>query len=180
MTRTGSFRRAWQPLLLALIVTAAHAQSSETWQRSDGEFSALLIVTDEIETFLEAWSKPAAPGYSPPVKPAEKTARGEVVTAVVLFSGCSPAEDGNCSCDADFTVLRPDGSVYGEQRGVSVWDFPPPPGRNLQLSNGRLEFRIGAHDPAGSYRIQALVRDLVATRQVILEWKLEVVPPAAG
>jgi hypothetical protein len=169
------------------VVTAAHAQQTdgataprEPWQRSDGEFGALLIVTDEIESFLEAWSKPPAAGYAPSIKPAERARRGGVVTAVVLFSGCAAAEDGNCRCDADLTVLLPDGSVYGEHRGVPVWDSAPPPGHNLQLSNGRLKFRIEDHDPLGTYRIQALVRDLVAKRSVLLEWKIEVVPSEAS
>lgn len=172
-------------LLLLLLLSACVAQAGwreggaelrdDTWRRSDGAFDAMLVITDQIESFLEAWSKPSTPGYAPAIRTTRLTARGGIVTAVVLFSGCAPGEDGNCRCKADLKVLRPDGSTYAAHRGVPVWDWAPPPPGHLQLSNGRLRMRVEEGDPIGSYSIKALVSDLVAKRQVSLEWKIEVV-----
>ena len=177
-------RWPWATALLVFASAIAHAQwrqngveiPDEPWHRSDGQFGAMLVVIDNVDEFFEQWSRPTAPGYAPTIKPTHATARGGTVDAVITFSGCTAGDDGNCRCEVDFTVFRPDGSTYAAQTGVPVWRSVPPPDRNVQVSDGRLRMRVEADDPIGTYRIAALVRDLVAKRQVSLEWRIAVNP----
>jgi hypothetical protein len=171
-------------VLLAFIPISAAPQwkeggtnvPDEPWRRSSGKFGAMLVVTDRADEFLEAWSKPAAPGYVPSIKPSRTAKRQDVVDAILLFSQCEPDDQGSCNCEADFTVLKPDGSIYATHPHAKVWKSQPPPGTNLQVADARLRFRIEDTDQLGTYRIQAVVRDLVAKSQVSLEWQIAVEP----
>ena len=165
---------------MASIAIPAYAQwregearvPDEPWRRSSGKFGAMLVVTDKADEFFEQWSMPAAPGYVPKIRPARTAKRGDTVDAIVLFSQCSPDDQGQCECEVDFTVARPDGSIYATHPGAKAWQSQPPPGTNLQVSDGRLRFQIEDGDPLGTYRIEAIVKDVVAKRQVTLVWRI--------
>ncbi|MFN2424888.1 MAG: hypothetical protein ABR587_00425 [Candidatus Binatia bacterium] len=152
------------------------AVAKETWHQTDGDFGAMLIVTDRYKDFVQTWSHPTKDGSGPAITMADAAARGDEVAAVLTFARCSPGIVGKCQCDADFIVLRPDGSTYSTHRKVPVWNSAPPADENAQLALGRLRFRVEADDPLGTYQIRAVVRDLVAKRQVTLEWAITVKP----
>jgi hypothetical protein len=148
--------------------------ADEPWRRSDGDFGAMLVVTDRLDRFLGEWAKPDAPGHPPTVKRVSSAKRGDVVWGLILFSHCAPDRSRRCRAEADFTVLRPDGSTYATHDGAEVWRAAPPPRSNLQLATARLGFHVEKDDPLGTYRIRAVVKDLEAKRSVTLEQTLEV------
>ena len=126
----------------------------------DGDFAARLVVTDRLD--------------GPNLHPTKAAVRGEVVWGVVLFSHCKADAHGRCHAVADFTVLRPDGSVYDSHESAEVWSAMPPRRKGEQLSSTRLGLHIRPSDPLGRYRIRAVVKDLEAKRSVTLESALVV------
>jgi hypothetical protein len=167
---------------MLLAVTSVVAQSGptqrseppESWRASAGDFGAIMVFTDDPQKFLEEWSKP--PEAVPQISSVESARRGDTVVAFVFFSGCK-ANKGNCDCEVDFKLLRPDGSVYAEHSGVELWKGKPaPPGGNLQLSVANLGFRVEPQDPLGKYNLKAIVHDRNAKVDLSLERKIEVLP----
>lgn len=181
--------------LAFLLVAAAPASAQwresgkqvadDAWRKSDGEFAAMLVVTDRLDQFLLEWEKPDDPSHPPNISAAKSAKRGDVVWGIVIFTGCAPGEKKLCRADVDFEVLRPDGSQYASHKGAELWHAFPPAPHILQLSSARLGFQIELTDPLGTYRIRAVAHDKVAGRRVRLERTLEVQdrrpppPPAA-
>jgi hypothetical protein len=157
--------------LLLLIAAPASAQwkengravADEPWRRSDGSFGAMLFLTRDLESFQEQWARPASRGHQPKLDPTEESVRGETVSTVVLFHGCTAGVDRRCNAEATFRLLRPDGSLYGQHTAV-LWRSEPPPAPNLQLSREHMAFEIELDDPLGTYRIEVIVLDRVSGR----------------
>lgn len=166
--------------LLALSGVAAHAQArddderarEETWHKASGKFGAMLIVTDRYADLAKGWNEPAEDGEKPSVTLTESTARGDAVTAAITFSGCTPGIIGRCLADADFIVLKPDGSTYATHRKVPVSRAKPPAEGKAGLAEGRVRLRVEGNDPLGTWTIRAIVRDRIANTQVTLEWPI--------
>ena len=150
MTRNG-----WCALTLAVALLPAIA-----FAQRRGDFTATLVVTDRLD--------------GPTLHAAKTAVRGEVVWAVILFSHCAADAHARCRAVADFTVLRPDGSVYDSHEGAEVWSAMPPRRKTPQLSSARLGVHFRPGDPLGRYRIRAVVKDLEAKRSVTLERALVV------
>jgi hypothetical protein len=148
--------------------------ADEPWRRSDGDFGAMLLLTAHPDEFVEQWNRPAAPGYQPRIRTVTEAARGDVVSALVLFARCADDASGACWSEVDFRVVRPDGVTYAELEGAVVWKSKPPPETQLQLAQDRLGFEIEPDDPTGVYQIHATVRDMVSDRSVHLVQTLEV------
>ena len=159
--------------LFTLLLLPA-AASDQPWHRRDGPFEAMLAVTDRLDEFINGWSKTQAAGHPPRIKPPRAAKRGDVVWGVVLFSHCKADKSGRCRTEADFTVLRPDGSTHSTHYGAEVWRGKPPAPPKLQISTARLGFHIEKADPLGAYKIRAVVKDLEAERQVTVEQTLVV------
>jgi hypothetical protein len=143
-------------------------------RKSDGEFGAMLVVTDKLDQFLREWDKPDDPSHPPYISRAKQAKRGDVVWAVVVFTNCAAGSDRLCRADVDFDIVRPDGSSYASHKAAELWHGPPPPRHILQLSAARLGFQVELNDPLGTYTIRATALDRVANRKVTLEQKLDV------
>lgn len=175
-------RLALASALLVLSGGAAHAQflqgdekaPEEAWHKADGNFGAMLIVTDRYTDLAKGWGEPAKDGEKASVTLTDTTERGDAVTAAITFSGCAAGIIGRCLCDADFLVLRPDGSTYATHRRVPVWRDKPPVEGSAQLADGRLKLRLEGNDPLGTWTIRAIVRDRIANSEVRLEWPIQV------
>ena len=116
------------------------------WRKSRGEFGAMLLVTNDPDSFFEAWQRPPSADYKPVVETTAEAHRGDTVVGVVIFIGCAPDENGNCQADMDLRLLYPDGSVYGEFKNAEVWlDKTAPPSRYLQVSVANLGLRVDAY-----------------------------------
>ncbi len=143
------------------------------WRKASGDLGAMLVVSAKPEDFLREWrSSPEA--YAPQAATTDRVKRGEVIAALLFFSGCGAA-GGACNAVAEFKVLKPDGSVYGEFPGNKVWPHPAPKKGLVLLSEAHLEISIEPQDPSGTYTVLAVVRELPAGRVLQLRRNFEVI-----
>ena len=161
--------------LLLLFGTVATAQ----WKKGDERtpdtpdrksvngFGANLLVVENPRAFVEEWQKPE----TPKINPVSEVKRGVVIGAFVLFAGCKPDPQGLCNSEVDYTVYKPDGTIYAERKEQPLWKEAAPPGTNIQLSRAILGIRMEENDPVGDYKVKASVRDLNAQISFELETK---------
>lgn len=148
----------------------------DSWMARSGDFGAALLVTDDHEGFFEAWNEPASDGYAPRISAVSQANRGDVVVALVLFTGCEADGQGNCNSEIDFKVVNPDGTVYANMEGAELWKLKPAPVNGvMQLGVTYLGFEIEPDDQLGEYRIEAVVMDLNGKNKLNLLQKLSVV-----
>lgn len=158
-TRNGASSGQW--------LEDSKKSAEKEWMKSDRGFGAMLLFSDNPQQFLDNWEKPTA-GVKLPTT--ESAPRGKPCGAFVVFAGCGADARGLADVVADLTVIKPDGKVYGEQKGVEVWQKKPAPqGKTLQLGVGQLGIVIEPNDPTGTYEIRAKVNDRV--KGVMLELK---------
>jgi hypothetical protein len=132
-------------------------------------FGARLVVVENPRQFIKEWLKPEIPKIKR--WSATEMRRGDSLGAFILFIGCKTDAHGICDSEVDYTIHRPDGSIYDERKGQPLWkEVSPAP--NLQLSRGSLEFRIGKDEPSGKYKVEARVSDLNANLSFELEMEL--------
>jgi hypothetical protein len=134
-------------------------------RKSVNDFGVQLLMVEDPRGFIEEWSKPE----TPVIKPLTEVKRGVLIGAFVFFAGCKPDAQGVCNSAVDYTVYKPDGSVYAERKEQPLWKEAPPPGRNIQLSRAILGLRLEAKDPAGEYKVKAKVNDFNANVTLELE-----------
>lgn len=168
-------------LLLALTppATAAAGQAGgpEPWEQASRDgFGVLALSTPDYDGFMQAWAGP-----TPPTLPITSTAeRGQRVTLMLIFHGCQAGPDGNCNITADFSILRPDGSSYGEMPGAPVWRGPAVTGQTLRLAETGPALIVEPADPAGTWTLRARVTDQVRGVTVEVESRLRVETPPTG
>lgn len=167
-------------LILALLVAGAPALAQESgfsWKINDKDapadpsrgskdgFGVMMHLTSEYQAFLNAWNGPTPPHVST----TEEVTRERPVNAMLLFSGCRAAPDGNCNVTAKITVIAPNGSRYGDILEAQAWDGPPGPQYAMQLAKVSLGFKLDPEDSLGIYMIKATVTDAVAGTSVEVE-----------
>ncbi len=122
------------------------------------KFSALLVLSDKPDEVLHGW-RTRSSGL--PDGTTETIARGRPIVAFVYFTGCEPDADGLCNATVDFTILRPDGSVYESFQSRELWRHKPaPPEGTLGLSAEYVGVVIEPSDPLGRYEFRVTVNDL--------------------
>jgi hypothetical protein len=153
-------------LVALLTFTSLRAQSPKTW-RKEGEsiadtdgmkskdgFGAQLWLIESAK-FFDDWNKPEPP----PINPTQEARRNVPIFTAIIF--VDPAIDATkrAKVACHVIVRKPDGTVYGEEDLVG-WDgkYIVPRG-NLQLAQGYMGIRIEPKDPAGTYTVEATVRD---------------------
>lgn len=136
-------------------------------RKSVNGFGAHLIIVENPRAFIEEWQKPE----TPKINPVSEVKRGVVIGAFVLFAACKPDPQGLCNAEVDYTVYKPDGTIYAERKQQPLWKEAPPPGTNIQLSNAILGIRMEQNDPVGDYKVKARVADLNAQISFELETK---------
>lgn len=98
---------------------------------------------------------------------ADTVAKGRPIEALIVFSGCSPDRQGNCFLEADYKILKPDGSLYAEYQNTEVWlNKPAVPLGRVGLAVDRVGVVADPEDPLGEYRVYCTVRDDVANTEV--------------
>lgn len=137
-------------------------------RKSVGAFGGHLLVVKDPKAFIEEWLKPETPH----INPATTVQRGELLGAIVLFAGCKTDAQGACNAEVDYSLYRPDGSLYEEQKGQPLWKDQAPPPQNIQLGRAILAIRLKPDDAAGDYKIKAKVSDLNANITFELETKI--------
>ena len=138
--------------------------------KSIGGFEAQVFLTDNPRIFVD-WSGQK----SPKIKPAEVARRGVPIYAGILFADHSLDAGGKANVTCDFTVRKPDGSVYAKEKDIPVWRSRYPahaPG--LQISEGSMGIIIDPPDPAGRYTVEAVVHDTIKKTDLTVETTFEV------
>jgi hypothetical protein len=166
-------------LALMTLVLLAAAPATAQWKKGDERvpdtpdrksvngFGAQLLIVEDPRAFIEEWRKPE----TPKINPVSEVKRGTVIGAFVLFAACKSDAQGLCNSEVDYTVYKPDGTIYAERKQQPLWKAAPPPGTNIQLSEAILGIRMEQNDPVGDYKVKASVRDLNAQISFDLETK---------
>ena len=124
----------------------------------------LLIVSDPA--FLKKWDRPAEVFAYEGV---DQVRRGQYFTIIVAFANPALDPSGSARLVVDYTLRKPDGSLYGEMRGLPAWNGSPPKPNILELSQKYLVARIESTDPLGLYRVEATLLDSVSGKKISLE-----------
>lgn len=139
-------------------------------RKSVSGFGAHLLIVEDPRAFIEEWQKPE----TPKINPASEVKRGILVGALVLFAACKPDPQGLCNAEVDYTVYKPDGTIYAEHKQQPLWKEAAPPAGIIQLSRAILGMRMEPNDPDGDYKVKAKVTDLNAQISLELETKFRV------
>lgn len=92
-------------LLLALaLASSGHAQWKINGKLDEenassvavGDFGASLMLTDDHNGLFEAWNRPSSPDYDPNISVVDTAARGDIVLAFIILTGCEENSHGNC------------------------------------------------------------------------------------
>jgi hypothetical protein len=144
-------------------------------RRAVQDFCASLVVSQDPR-FLDSWDRPSEVFAYEGI---ETVHPGAYVLAIVMFANPALDAAGAAHLRADFALLKPDGSLYGESKGLVAWDGPAP-GRNLlELTRKYLRLRIEPDDPLGTYSVEATLHDTVSGHVLTLRAPLEVEAPPA-
>ena len=115
--------------------------------------------------FIEMWKKPKTPHF----ETAKEVGFDESVGVIVLFAGCKQDTQGICNTEVDYTIYKPDGSIFAERKKQPLWKEQAPPRENTQLGRAILAFRTAKSIPTGEYKVKAKVSDLNADISFELE-----------
>ena len=146
----------------------------EPWRRQKGDLAVSLMITADPNGFLEQWNRAPSLDYKPQIKTASTVPRGGTVMGFVIFSGCKPNAAGSCDATVDWILLKPDGTVYADQKGAVLWKGKAMKDI-LMLSETNLGLQVEQDDPLGEYTMKAAVHDQVEKVSVEVEAKLTVV-----
>lgn len=137
----------------------------------DGEFSALLFVTDDLE-FRARWA--ATPiADAPDVGAVSRLPRGREAEVELVFTGMGLDPGLNAEVLWDLTVLRPDGATYAEFKDMPGLRGRRPTRYMVTLAETAVRIAFDPPDPAGVYTVKAVARDRVGKRRVELSVPLE-------
>jgi hypothetical protein len=87
--------------------------------------------------------------------------RGDTVYAALFFFGCEANKEGKCDVISQFTLLPPNGAKMPPVAG-QAWSAAAPPKEVAQLSPIRMKIVLDDTDPAGTYEVEAKVKDRVS------------------
>ena len=139
-------------------------QSNTDNIKAVGNFGAQLYLIDD-PTFYQNWNKPE----TPTIAPLQLALRGQPIFTAIIFYGPSRDASGLCNVSYDFTVRRPDGSVFTQRNAMIGFQNLAPDARELQLGRNYLTITIADTDPAGLYTVEALVHDNVSRTDLPLK-----------
>ena len=135
---------------------ATNSDDGVTLAAADG-FSVQFAFTEDARIF-SSWDKPVPPHFAP-----VSVARRKVpFFAVVIFTGAGLSSDGKADVTYDVVIRKPDGSVYGQEKGlVAAQGRMDPSPKALHVAHDCMGVRIEAKDPSGTYIAELVLRDNV-------------------
>jgi len=169
-------------VLLALASAASWGQWTDgsgkplpdtAWRRSVDGLGAMLVLGGNYNDFIREWTRPDGK-HSPSLDPVSELKRGGEATIVIFFSGCAKAGQ-RCVLSADFKVIAPDGSTYGEFKDRPAFDGTIDKDGTVMLSHAMTQIRIEPGDALGEYQVLATLRRPSTGTSVELRQALRVV-----
>lgn len=132
--------------------------------RSSGDFGAQLVLTASEKEFRRVWHSTTG---TPRLQAVDTVRQGQSISAVIVFSGCTPGVDGACKVAVDFVLQSPDGSRMPAGSGP-VWSKAPQKPPLLLLGDASVTLGFGLDDAPGRYTLLATVTDAIAGRTLRL------------
>ena len=134
--------------------------------KSVGNLIARQVITDNEAQALKNWGTPSESVY---FLTADKIERNKIITAFIVFGGCSADDKGLCDLRMQITVYQPDGKIYSKLPVMEVWSNKPvPPNRTLGLSVGYMRVLIEDGEQLGKYKVATKVMDKVSGNSMLL------------
>lgn len=143
---------------------------ASTWQQSDGEFAAMLIITDEAEVVHEAWNS----GSDRAIHQLDTVKPGVAIETIVFFGGCAADPAGNCRVEALYTLTTGTGEKVTEDAPMLLSKGRQPPAKTIGISELGAGFDTRIEDR--SYLFVMKVFDRVGNRAVTLSQEVVVQP----
>ena len=151
-------------IALFFVVLAASSAFSQSRQNDAGArlfpdrygvngFGARLVVSENPREYVQKWQKPDIPK----VNSATDVKRNDPAGVFVVFSGCLQDAQGGCNAEVDYTIYKPDGSVFMESKAQPISNGAISP--DLRLGKSFLPFRLGKDEPPGEYKVKAKLSD---------------------
>lgn len=109
------------------------------------------------------------------LKKLEVAPRDRLLTAIMVFSGCTANAAGNCDASVDYVLFDPEDKAYGELEDGELWQDKPAlaPGM-YELSAEYMGIVIAQDDLAGQYQLKATISDRVSGSTSTFEWVFQV------
>jgi hypothetical protein len=136
--------------LIAAALVASMGQTPPSARQASALQSELIVATREDDT-LKQWTEWRA-GVT--LETVTELRPGTPAFAIARVSGCL-VDGGRCNVSIDYTIYRPDGTMFKELKLQPVEQGKTAPS---------LRFTLAATDPPGLYRVVATIRDLHARR----------------
>ena len=143
------------------------------WRKTADGLGAMLLVSGDYNAFIKEWTG-AEVGQAPSLNPVSELKRGDEATILIFFSGCAKA-GGQCDLSADFKVIAPDGSTYGEFKDRKAWEGKIDKEGTVILSHAMTRMNIEPHDALGEYKVLATLRRPSTGTSIELRQTLRVV-----
>jgi hypothetical protein len=142
--------------------------AEKSYRAVDGSFGALLFLTSDADAFVDQWRN-ATSTTTLSVVSVSRLQQGAILTAFIVFGGCTADVNSRCNTSVDYELVGPGGESIAKRSKLVLWQDPPPPLGYLQLAPASFRVQMDKTDPTGIYRIRAAIRDSVAARQVTVE-----------
>lgn len=149
------------------------ARQAPSFPNRDGEFSAMLFVTDDMD-FRKRWaSLPIS--EMPRAESIERVAKGKRVEVELVFTGIGLDSDLNAEVVYDVEILKPDSTVYAELPNLLGIRGRRPSRFMVNLAYSTVQIEFDPPDPLGVYTVKAKLRDMVGKKALELSVSIEAV-----
>jgi hypothetical protein len=138
----------------------ATKEEKVTHTGKDGDFEAVLFMTQDAETILENNN---APNWH---QETVSITIGDAIEALLLFRGCLVDSNGTCLVTADYVIESPDGSIYQQALNTDVWKETASPLLTYTLTKTRIGFVLQSDAKAGLYKVRVTVSDQISGKRV--------------
>ncbi|CAM0555334.1 hypothetical protein EHLJMEHL_04923 [Vreelandella titanicae] len=157
-------------ILLALLFSVSSMAQEAT---AEPDLAGQLLLTDQGAELFRA--RNSGTMHRLELKKLEVAPRDRLLTAIMVFSGCTANAAGNCDASVDYVLFDPEDKVYGELRGGELWQDKPAMAPGMyELSVEYMGIVIAPDDLAGQYRLQATINDRVSGSSNTFEWSFQV------
>lgn len=119
--------------------------------------------------FFDEWQKPEMPKLNF----VDTYKRGDYAIPIIIFGTNGKDEHGNADLTYDISVIKPDGTIYGDFKQLELWKNEPAP--MLHLVKQPICIAFENKDPLGVYHIKMVIYDNNKGAKVNIELSLQVV-----
>jgi hypothetical protein len=147
-------------------IVAQNDKGKHPFPDRDGEFSAMLIVSDEKS--LAEYDKPSSEGMQ--FHAVANAKRGDMLAIKIVFAGMELTDDLITDVTFDLKIIAPDGRPYDDTDLTDMEALKGKVPMRFSIFDNRsfIKVRFEPQDPSGTYRIVAAIKDNVGRKRVPL------------